>query len=66
MKNRICGMCGYGILRKNVENDWFRCTNCEELFELDESGEFVIVDYETWADKVYGLQKNNMSRFFSN
>ena len=59
-------MCGYGILRKNVENDWFRCTNCEELFELDESGEFVIVDYETWADKVYGLQKNNMSRLFSN
>ena len=51
MRSNTCVMCNCGTLRKTDDNNWFQCTNCEELFELDVDGELMIVDYETWAKK---------------
>ena len=65
MRNRICGMCNCGKLHPLPGSNWFECANCEEIFELDDCGEFNIVDYEAWANQIYGLQKNNMFIIFS-
>ena len=51
MRSNTCVMCNCGKLRKTEDNNWFQCTNCEELFELNDDGEFRIVDYDTWTRK---------------
>jgi len=50
-------MCNCGKLHPLNETNWFECANCEEIFELDDCGEFQIVDYEAWANQIYGLKK---------
>ena len=58
MMNNICGVCGCGKLYRHAEDNWYECNNCEELFSVDENGEFQLVTYNEWIKSIYQLDNS--------
>ena len=49
MIERICPMCGVGVLKES-EVTGLECSNCGEVFEISEEGLLEEVSYEKWKE----------------
>ncbi len=47
MSERICPMCGIGLLRESTVTG-YECSSCGEVFTIGEKGELEVVSYEEW------------------
>lgn len=48
MKEKNCPLCGCGELEESTIPGWYKCSECEEVFFLNEEGSFEVVTFEEW------------------